>query len=1280
MHRQLVHRSRKASHDLCRTSLAFVSLALVSAGLSTHAAEPPAAAPQVFECRWIDSPIKIDGKADEPAWKTAQVIDQFSVPWLGKNSRPARTATRARLLWDRERLYFFAEMDDADLYADVTEHDGQTWDNDVFELFFKPAEDKPGYYEFQVNAANTKMDMFIPQRGSGGYLRYRRDGDFHIEAKVERRGTLNNWHDKDTGWSVEGSIPWTDFLRTGGRPTVDERWKFALCRYDYSVDFEGPDLSTCAPLSKPNFHLHEDYATLRFVGPNSTTAGLPYGVEKRVPLTTSRVVGSPEPPLPYRVRRAFPDLKVNFPIYVTNEPGSDRLLLITQGRSYGQANLVRTKDAADTDSFEQLLTFDGVAYDIAFHPDFAKNGFMYIGDNGPFKATRGAKKTRVTRYTLDRKAPYTIIPGSEKLIIEWLSDGHNGGALDFGTDGLLYISSGDGTSDSDTDVVGQDMTLLTAKVLRIDVDHPDADRAYSVPKDNPFVGEKDVRPETWAYGFRNPWRLKIDPKTNHLWVGNNGQDIWEQIFFVRPRDNFGWSVMEGSHPFYLTRKLGPTPLTKPAAEHHHSEARSLTGGFVYYGSKYPDLRGAYVYGDYSTGKIWGIRHDGQKVTWHKELADSTLAITAFGPDSHGEILIADHRGEDLGGLYYLDAAPTDVPPSTFPTRLSDSGLFRSVQGHVVEPALISYSVNSPLWSDGAHKERYIALPDGEKKIEMTANRGWNFPDRTVLVKSFALEMEAGNPASRKWIETRFLTRQEGEWVGYSYVWNDEQTDATLVTAAGMDRKFTIRDSHASGGTKTQSWHYPSRTECMVCHSRAANYVLGLTTAQMNKMHEYRQPSGKIVSDNQLRTLESLGVLRLNWANEAKAALRKSLTEKKMTGKQIDAFISKSSATRLQREPQFSSLLTLAPETYESLPNPYDAKADLDARARSYLHSNCAQCHVEAGGGNAQMQLEFKTKLVKANIVHQKPLHHQFEMQDPRLVAPGHPERSVLLHRIANRGAGHMPPLATSVVDREAVDLIRKWIADMPITAALPVEQTVAHRGSSADRPENTLVGFARAIEVGATAVEMDVRTTKDKHLVLSHDADLKRTTNGAGAIADKTLAELKSLDAGSWFDLKYKNERMATLGEALQLCRGKIDVLLDLKEQGDEYARAVAAEVRSQGDPKRTIVGVRSVEQARLFRKLLPEARQIGLMPAATDIDAFVAAGVETIRLWPKWLTDDTLVDKVRKAGVKLHFSGATGLPDEVLPLLKHQPNSISSDNPAQLIKTLTDVQVVEKL
>lgn len=237
-----------------------------------------------------------------------------------------------------------------------------------------------------------------------------------------------------------------------------------------------------------------------------------------------------------------------------------------------------------------------------------------------------------------------------------------------------------------------------------------------------------------------------------------------------------------------------------------------------------------------------------------------------------------------------------------------------------------------------------------------------------------------------------------------------------------------------------------------------------------------------------------------------------------------------------------------------------------------------------------------------------------------------------------------------------------------------VKQIVAHRGSSADRPENTLASTRRAIEVGATAVEVDVRTTKDGVLVLSHDATLDHATNGTGKINDKTLAEIQQLDAGSKFDSKFASERVPTLAQVLTLCNDKIDVLLDLKESGDEYDRKVVETVKAHGDPKRIIVGARSVEQAKRFRKLLPQARQLGLIEKPDEIESYAAAGVEMIRLWPKWLTDSSLVERVRKAGVKLHLNGTTGERDEISELLKHRPDSLSSDNPARLIATLAEL------
>ncbi len=1001
-------------------------------GASPQPAPAFKAPPTAFECRWARGPITIDGKADEDAWKHAQVIDNFYLPWLGAKARAAKTATKAKLLWDHEYLYFFADMEDTDLYADVKEHDGMTWENDVFELFFKPADDKPGYYEFQVNAAGTIMDMFIPRRNSGGYRRYKSDGKFHIEAKVVLRGTLNKWTDRDQGWSVEGRIPWKDFLRTGGRPAIDERWKFALCRYDYSVDFEGPELSTCAPLkskSHPDFHYFEDYATLRFVGPPRQDAARPYGVERLVPLKTSKVIGSPDPPPPFRPVRVYPDLKVSFPIAVVRQPDSDSLLVIHQTRPYGRTDIGRMNDDPKVRDLEQVLDHDGTAYDITFHPRFKENGYLYIGWNGLASAPAAEKKTRITRYTMERTPPYRLDPKSAVEIIAWQSDGHNGGAMRFGHDGMLYVTSGDGTSDSDTNIVGQDMSTLLAKVLRIDVDHPDPGKTYSVPKDNPFVNMKGARPEIWAYGLRNPWRMTVDTQTGHLWVGQNGQDLWEQAYLVGKGENYGWSVMEGSHPFYPNRKPGPTPFVKPTVEHHHSESRSLTGGIVYYGQRHPELRGAYIYGDYSTGKVWAVRHDGERILWHKEIADTRLQITGFGIDPRGEILICDHRGQGKGGLYTLEPTPKSTAVNSFPRKLSESGLFRSVKGHVMEPALIPYSVNAPLWGDNAFKERWLGLPGTHPTIDFTTSRGWGFPDRTVIVKSFGLEMEEGNPASRRWIETRFLTQQQGEWFGYSYAWDDAQTEGVLVDAKGRDRVVTIKvpkSAEHPDGVRKQTWHYPSRTECMVCHSRAANWVLGLTELQMNKVHDY----GGGVRDNQLRTLEHLGLFRINPQEAMRNALREEAQAKGLTTKEVDAFMERQTATREQRGSVTSSLLALPPEKYRRLVDPYDPKADLTARARSYLHSNCAQCHVEAGGGNAQIDLEFATKLDQMRLIDVKPQHHTFGLPDARLIAPGHPERSVLLHRMAHRDAGHMPPLATVLVDRQAVDMLREWIRQM----------------------------------------------------------------------------------------------------------------------------------------------------------------------------------------------------------------------------------------------------------
>ena len=966
--------------------------------------QPP---PTGFECRWADTPITLDGVADEPAWKTAQPIAAFHLPWLGDKARMGRTATTAKLLWDREYLYFHCDMEDSDLFADIKEQDGMLWLNDVFELFFRPAADKTGYYEFQVNAAGAHFDAFYPKYDEKEIVKWSKAGKFHMESKVKLRGTLNKRDDVDKGWSVEGRIPWTDFVRTGGRPVAGEKWKMNLCRFDYHTDWKEPELSCVAPIAKkkipPFFHQSEDYATVAFVGPDATTAK-PFGIEKLERPTTSTVAGFPDPPPPFVATRALEKYKPAFPIYAELIPGSTEMLLITQPRSYGPTALSRFKYGAGATEKDAVKLMDtpgeGTAYSLTFHPNFAKNGYVYIGWVGkvPEKKT---KWCAITRYTMTTKVPYDLDLKSAQTVIEWESDGHNGCAVCFGGDGMMYVTSGDGTSDSDTNLTGQRTDLLLAKVLRIDVDKPAEGKMYSVPKDNPFVGNKDFAPETWAMGLRNPWRITYDAKTKQLWVCQNGQDLWEQAYLVKKGENYGWSVTEGSHDFYPTRKAAPVPIVKPTVEHHHSEARSLTGGLVYHGDKYPELRGAYVYGDYSTGHIWAVKHTGEKIEWHKKIAITTLKITGFALDPGGELLITHHAAAGDGGLFTL-APNTAKHDTTFPKKLSDSGLFASVNDHAMKPGVIPYSVNAPFWSDGAHKERFLAVPEGT--IQYKRTNGWEFPDKTVLVKSFALETTEGDPKSRKWVETRFMTRQGGEWYGYSYVWNAAGTDATLVDAAGADKVFKVK---TADGARDQNWHYPSRAECMVCHSRAANYVLGLCEVQFNKDHKY--PNGR--TDNQLRVLEHLGLLNVSWAGEVTAP--KDAVEKQQPD---------------QREPKPSGLLHLPPSALKRLADPYDKAQPLDLRAKAWLHTNCATCHVEAGGGNAAMQLDFPTEWEKMRLIDAKPVHQAFDLTDAKLIAPGAPERSVVLHRIGRRGpnTGQMPPLSSSRVDTAGVELMTEW--------------------------------------------------------------------------------------------------------------------------------------------------------------------------------------------------------------------------------------------------------------
>ncbi|MFN0195575.1 MAG: PQQ-dependent sugar dehydrogenase [Planctomycetaceae bacterium] len=706
-------------------------------------------------------------------------------------------------------------------------------------------------------------------------------------------------------------------------------------------------------------------------------ASKPFGLQKRMPWTTSRIVGSPEPPPPYTVERIYPALTFKNPVFIAQEPGTDRILVAELDGNifaFSKTNPVAESKVLFLEAKRQLYSF-------SFHPRYEENGEIFVFSPSDPNDKSEEKLSRVSRFATNLDHPRKTSLERETIIIEWPSGGHNGGEAIIGPDGYLYISTGDSTSGSDPKATGQGVNDLFAVMMRIDVEHPSEGKAYSIPADNPFIEYPGARPEVWAHGFRNPWRFCFDEQ-GRLWCGDVGQDIWEMIWLVERGGNYGWSVQEGNHPFHPDKPVGPGPISPPVVEHHHTECRSITGGYMYNGEKHPELKGVYFYGDYEYGMIWGFRYDGTQAIDKQILADTPLRIPTFAVTREGEILLTDHV---TGELYELVKSPTATANLQFPRQLSETGLFASVADQQPATGVVPYTVNVPQWIDNGVKERFVGLP-GESKItfrELSSNAtSWEFENGTTVAETISLDMEEGNPSSRKRIETRILVRQQNHWLGYSYLWNDEQTDATLVEARGRDLMFDIKSTSEPGGSRRQTWHIPSRNECMVCHSRAAAFVLGLRTEQMNCDFDYAG-----IVDNQLRAFEHAEM--------------------------------------------FTSALPKRPHEFGSLKNPYDESADLEARARSYLHVNCSVCHVVDGGGNSKMVMLSDTKPDEMKLLNEKPMHGNFGLTDANLVTPGDPFASVLYYRLSKIGRGRMPLVGSNLTDRQGVRLMYDWIAQLP---------------------------------------------------------------------------------------------------------------------------------------------------------------------------------------------------------------------------------------------------------
>lgn len=732
----------------------------------------------------------------------------------------------------------------------------------------------------------------------------------------------------------------------------------------------------------------------------------------RVPNTSLIIDRLPaDAPSSLTLRRVFPRLSFDVPVYMIESPDStgrffvlekSGRILVFPGRDTDPSTATVTTfldlSARTAVSNEQgLLGFD-------FDPAFASNGRVYV-----YYCTEsgGPRRTVLSRFTCT--PPWTgpgagaADPASEQVLLEIdqsVSDVHKGGMIAFGPDGMLYLGTGDGGPVNNVFGRGQDASLLYGAMLRLDVrGAPDAGRAYAVPPDNPFVSGGPAgaatRPEIWAYGFRNPWRWSFDRLTGTQVVGDVGRVSWEEVNVVERGGNFGWPRREGAR-CYVPRPGEPglgcettgSVLIDPIAEYPHDGAdAAITGGYVYRGSALPELYGTYVYADYVSGRIRGLKYDAaaSTVTMAPRLLaePSGIYVTAFGQDRAGELYVLDY----FGGIHALVRADEGDPATTgtpVPNRLGElPALWRAGAGlDQTADGILPYTPSNQFWSDGAGKQRFVAMPGLSGAKARADDAGWDFPEGTALVKSFIIPADPGRiPSNAIRIESRLMLRNGGAWHGFSYRWREDGTDADLLTTGST--RPVVR-SQIDGTTATYLWNFPDRAQCATCHTGAANHVLGLTTPEMNSEIPY--PNG--VTENQMSAWDHGGY--------------------------------------------FDGPLPAAVTDLPAMVNHRDPTQTTAARARAYMASNCAMCHRPGGPTPSTMDLRYLTPEASMGVVDVVPSQGGLGIAGARIAAPGDPARSVLYHRMASfpDSGVRMPPLSSSAVDYYGSALVARWIQEL----------------------------------------------------------------------------------------------------------------------------------------------------------------------------------------------------------------------------------------------------------
>ena len=668
---------------------------------------------------------------------------------------------------------------------------------------------------------------------------------------------------------------------------------------------------------------------------------------------------------------------------------------------------------------------------MAFHPNYNQNGYFYLFYS--FKA--GAQLCqRVARFTAtgtpgNYNAATSALPSTEAPLITQLDeqDNHNAGDMAFGPDGYLYISVGDEGVNFD----GGDNARHIAKdffggILRIDVDskpgslapnpHDESSTAavgdsaitpgtYRIPPDNPFVAlaqgtgsatyngytfpKTAIRTEFYAIGFRNPYRMNFDPLTGRLFVGEVGQDNYEEVDLVTGGFNGGWSWREGLHPITPAN----APFTPPADfapnapifEYDHTNdgigsdavvyGRAIIGGLVYRGDRLPELFGKYLFCDFNYGFIVALT-EGAGGVWTGERIATDIGITGWGYDPrNGDALLCD-LNEGMVKRLARSGTTGTAPPAT----LSATGAFSNLATLTPNAGLVGYAPNVNFWSDYAVKSRWFGIRNLTDTVGFSADGAWTLPAGMVWVKHFDIDTTRGVPATRRKLETRILVKTAAGVYGLSYKWRADQSDADLVAEDGLSELIPA-------GSPAQTWRYPSRSECRVCHTAVGGYALSFNTRQMNAAHGFGA-----------QTLNQIGALS-------------------------GAGYFAAPVTGVNTLPAFAAA--------------DNAAVSLEARVRSYLAVNCVQCHQPGGTASGNWDARATTPTDLANLINGALVN---DGGDPtnRWAVPGDTAHSMILKRLSGIGATRMPLLATSERDLAAETLLANWI-----NTALPARQSFA---------------------------------------------------------------------------------------------------------------------------------------------------------------------------------------------------------------------------------------------